>query len=243
MPVVNLLPFSYKAAPELEGEILLQRVAGRPLVFLFDEDHVSAQGIAASLRNALKLIDNGIVNFIGVEETPEGVRENAERLPTTAFKHKYESLEAYAASLREHFSGNDAATIDAESRKPDFRFGKILLFLRPKIKICSVDNIELCRIAQAEYCRLLQKFDPDTPEGRMAASRRFSAHRIHRQRDRMFAERLLKFYREADASGAIVLNAGGNHNERIVPLLPKDASIIRIRPPGYRGNQNGDCAK
>lgn len=233
MLMMDLSSYGYNVVLEFEGEVLFQRCASHPLIFLFDEDHESAQGIGASIRNALRLLDAGVVDFLGVEETPTGVRENAERLVTQVFHPKYDSLEAYSASLRKHFAGSDAAMIDAASAKPDFRFGKTLLFLRPAVKMRSVDDVELCRIAQAEHDRLLETYDSDTPEAILALRRAYGAHQVHRQRDRVFAERLLQFYQEEAAARAMILNAGGSHQQRIVQYIPDDVSIIRLRPPDY----------
>jgi hypothetical protein len=64
---LDLSEYGYDIRLNLEGRIVEQQNNHKHLVFLFDERHTYFEGIQQSLRNALNLIDNNIVEFVGLE--------------------------------------------------------------------------------------------------------------------------------------------------------------------------------
>ncbi len=202
-----------------------------PLVILLSENHVDEPAIWQNLRTGLRLIDAGVVDFVGVEGTPEGVP-----LEAGQFARRFGSLsfDGFTRELRAR-SEDDAGIIAAMrtcSRKllERMSFARTLLCLQPAVAIETVEDPLLHAESEAAYAKLDDECCAAPEETRTAAIQAFAQSELQRQRDRAFVANLLSKRQSFRKTRAAILNAGTNHQRRIVAILPPATSFIQVKP-------------
>jgi hypothetical protein len=177
MAMIDLARFGVERKVELEGEVITELAAGRDLALLFDENHDFTDGIQQSLRNACILISEGIVDLVGVEGYPAGVREQAE---AEAKKLGFGSVREFVDLVRSR--GNADSDI-IRSQTPvagRLLFGLTLVYLRPEAAIHSLEHPDAymrsrraleevkADVKQKARAKILELGKPSTAAGKAA---------------------------------------------------------------------------
>lgn len=266
MAHIDLNPFGFNSDIELEGEIVEISVArGAEPVFLLDENHSYLPGIRQSLRNAIKLIDAGIVDFIGVEgfsgDLKPIVRQEWQKLG-------FSSLE----EASQHFASwqvPEKAIINVGQS-----FARLITLLRLQVPVYGIEDAaayeqagqairawerDFPQRAAKTLRQLLKDLDclpggsgvvpesctasPAVLEDLLQQTTRetmeFIKTRVQAERPHYFVANLLQYRRQTGAQKASIINAGRMDQDAVSDLLRESGrlSFVRLRPRGFPTQQ------
>lgn len=253
--------YAFDLCVRLEGNVIEEYdMNPDELVVLFDENHRYVNGIRQSLRNAVKLIDAGVVDFIGVEGFTGNVGNQVDPFGR---RMGYPPM-GYARRRFENMRVSEAKLIETA-----YSFAGMLVLLRPDCVIYGVEDAASYKRSGEEIERwersfaenaariirqlleerklrppeTLQEFEAllDLPEfAEVVNSRlksetvRFIETRVRADRPRHFVENLIQGRKETGADRVAILNAGRMDQDMVCDILKeKQISFIRIRPSGF----------
>jgi hypothetical protein len=259
---IDLKRFGFDSLVKLEGKVVEELCISKyGLIFLFDENHHYIRGIQQSLRNAIKLIDLGMVDFVGVEGFMGSVRDTIEslerqrgRLSLEQFRQRLKNMRIPEASLIEN----------ADS------FAKMLVLLRPDIAIHGVED----PIAYESAGREIEKWESSIMESSRniffetleevgcsphsisedlelpfkstefvdkffsklkVEKDHFIKGKVQGERPRHFVDNLFRLREELESNRAAILNAGRMDQDRVCAIIREEqrSCFVRIRPSGF----------
>ena len=254
MADINLTDFGFDGVTvSLIGSVIDQHNGGGPLIFLNEEDHKDNAGIADSLRNSCKLVDDGIVDFIGVEGYPSGVVESL--LSVFGNQLTWQQVKASVA-------GKGDEEIIATLNGKTLLYATSMKLLRPDANVVSIEDATLYEaarkakagapfeiVAKGSIRMLTLAKERGIALGDMAAREalrsevfgqidaQIKAHleeTVERPRNAPFVANLFVKRQELHATGASLMNIGRMHFDDISQILKArgDCSFIRISPLG-----------
>lgn len=262
MARIDLTPFGFEAEIELEGAVVeVSARTGTELVFLLDENHSYLAGIHQSLRNAIKLIDAGIVDFVGVEGFSGDLKPIVEQ---EWRKLGFPTL----AEARRHFATwrvPEKAIINLGQS-----FARLIALLRAHIPVYGIEDPAayeqagkairswettfpqraaktLLQILKANGCLPGSSGEPGTScsvspavlESLVQQTTRetmdFIKVKVQAERPHYFVANLLHHRQETGAKRASIINAGRMDQDAVSDLLRSNDrfSFIRVRPRGF----------
>jgi hypothetical protein len=221
MTSLNDLGFPVNVPLEEDHEI----VPGTgPIFVLSREYHLSSPGIAKAVLNAARLIDKSVVALVAVEQFFAGdVREAV----TEKLKQEGNgSIEEYSASLLAEFGSDEEIARRIAQNPPVQSFARHLLCLRPNANVICVEDAVLYEEAN-KYSRAAAKQHSDEPdqakrEALQLEWRRTHSLQVDMQRDDEYVRRSDKVIKDRSMTGAILLNVGGMHINRIAERLRRE---------------------
>lgn len=262
MARIDLKPLGFDSEIELEGEVVEVHLRqGTDPVFLLDENHSYLAGIRQSLRNAVKLIDAGIVDFVGVEgfsgdlkpivqqewqklgfPTLEEARQHfvTWKVPEKAIINVGQSFARLITLLRLEvpvYGIEDATAYEQAGRairawETSFpRRAAKTLVQLLKAKGCEPDESGL----PPESCTASPAMIDDLVQQTTQETMDFIKTRVQAQRPHYFVTNLLKLRKETKARRASIINAGRMDQDAVSDLLRREGllSFVRLRPRGF----------
>jgi hypothetical protein len=179
---------------ELNGRELYRCQKQGPPILLFDEEHYNKEAISCSLRDAVALIDAGLVDLVCTEDDA--------RIPLKdGVSYEHNSQE-----LLDQFGGDEGVIREA-AKKERMVFGRTLRWLRGGADIETVDDQTLrsradgINIVMTKQLRSRGWSDDEIIQ-------KFRADPIHLARERAFIDNLLSIRGRLGKQRATLLNAG-----------------------------------
>lgn len=243
-------------APLAEGAE--HRVEGAPLVFLNEENHADEEAIRRSQRNVLRLIDDGIVDFVGVEASPTGVEDF---ILSLARLRGLKSVPEFVESL---VAGRAVDDVIGNQQQLWGRvmFAPTVAVLRPGTPVESVEDpvlYERARTAmksqkETRFNRIMemtfalmkeQGIGPKemtpaimldlrgTALARLEAQEKeYMEKEVEKPRNSAFVSNLIQKRQAKGATRVMFLNLGRQHMDDVARLLRErgDTSYIRLNP-------------
>lgn len=246
---IDLNRFGYELHIELEGSVIEELcLDGHKLAFIFDENHSYLRGIHQSLRNAIRLIDAGVVDFVGVEGFTGSLKEIVEPLWRSrgfqSLVHVRERLRRMGIAEQKLIQGGSS-------------FARVLVLMRPETAIYGIEDARAyeqvgreiekwkasmrsaastvfseaaeeagCTAAgnlgEYEAC-LEEAISPEIKRKLRSMERseadRFIAQRVLADRPRYFVENLIRYRQETGAGNASIINAGRMDQDVVCSIL------------------------
>lgn len=266
MARIDLKPLGFDSEIDLEGEVVEVHVRpGAESVFLLDENHSYLAGIRQSLRNALKLIDGGIVDFVGVEGFSGDLKPIVQQ---EWRKLGFPSLE----EARQHFATwkvPEKAIINVGQS-----FARLITLLRLEVPVYGIEDPAayeqagkairawessfpqraaktLVQLLKAKGCVPDESGPPpesctaspavieDLVQQTTRETMDFIKTRVQAERPRYFVDNLLKHREATGADKASIINAGRMDQDAVCNLLREEdlLSFVRLRPRGFPTQQ------
>ena len=233
MVMVNLNTDGRDVSIDIPGKVI-EKGGKPPLIVLLAENHEDNNVKSQNLRIACKLIDELVVDLVTVEERFDG-DANAQIEAEVKQLHKVPSLKTYSDGLLADL-GEDGVLSGIKTCGFRVSFAKYLLYLRPTIRIASVEDLELVAKADGESQVVAQEFkDEADPESRRKKQiAKFRGLQVHRDREEEFVKRLFAARVKFGSKLGIILNAGGFHHKHIAKRFDQEhQSYLLIYPEGY----------
>ena len=133
---IDLAPYGFDQKVSLEGKVIDTFKLNNGLIFLFDENHDYINGIKQSYRNAIHLLDTGIIDFVGVEGFDGNVANKLKKVWPSTVSFSFEMI-------RERIKNNEISgenLIDAH-----FGFAQSLALMRSDATIWGIEDADVYR--------------------------------------------------------------------------------------------------
>jgi len=244
MRVVELTEFGFREKKFLcEGNVVVKN-DGKKLLFLFAETHKRTSSIGPNVRNCVRLTDDGIVGFVGLEFNPADEIDPPKYARTDDLAADVEAImKADLEKVREPRFGTTVRrlvdppvevvenmelwtkTDEIESQIKERHIGRRQSELFRKLK---EENPEANNLVLDQQARRQAEADEDVIR---QFRDEFGDHTINKDRDNAMVAKLLERWAEVGNEKAAVLNAGRKHIERIKSMLPPDVRLISVVQP------------
>lgn len=244
MQEIDLSEFGFVGKKILfEGKIS-KKNSGNKLLFLFAETHKEPTSIGPNIRNCIRLIDEGIVSYIGLEFNPMDVDAPDKYTRTGELAADVDAI--IKSDLHDHGEPRFGTTIRRLSDQivevtEDMTIWKEAEEIEFTIKEKCIDDrrVELFNKWMSENpkskpasldtrARAQAETDPKVIEQFRV---KFGDHEINMARDKAMVEKLFQRWAAEDSTKAALLNAGRKHIQRIIQILPPECSFIYIDQP------------
>lgn len=185
--VYNLINLGIETPLNLEGDLrVLREEEGLPVVFLFDEEHLSTHCLNNNLYNANELITNANIGIIAVESHSGGQVWNS-------------NLNSYMEVDEEYDNGS--INISPVNIWPNFANGL-------KNNVNYIYGVEC-------YFMMQQINDEILESGNQHYGKDIIEHPFNVERSKHFIRTLFEFKIKFNRNGNLILNCGRDHNTDI----------------------------
>lgn len=256
---INLKTYGLQKDIHLEGRLVETfQLEQAQLIFLFDENHNYRAGIGQSLRNAIRLIDSAIVDFVAVE----GFKGNLK--PVVELEWKKAGFASLEQASKQLTGGRmrEKAIIEMGTS-----FARALALLRPKTPVYGIEDMNAyqragnqirkwersigeraartlgealrsrnClqdeRTEKIRSCLESREFIEELLRQSTTETIDFIKTHVQGERPHYFIENFFKYRNETGSRKASIMNAGRMEQDAVSEILRESrlASFLRLRP-------------
>ena len=245
---IDLAPYGFDQKVSLEGKVIDTFKLNNGLIFLFDENHDYINGIKQSYRNAIHLLDTGIIDFVGVEGFDGNVANKLKKVWPSTVSFSFEMI-------RERIKNNEISgenLIDAH-----FGFAQSLALMRSDATIWGIEDADVYRETGKELKAMRknmsnevfdgffkklsekagnlrgrkdnpedlfkkfinQEFIDEFQEEMMSKTGQSVKGSIQRDRPSIFVKNLFDFWKSRKLKNAVLINAGRKDQDVVSEIL------------------------
>lgn len=244
MPELDLTDFGFAGKKYVfEGDVVEVKTDGERLLFLFAEKHKQLASIGPNIRNCIRLTDDGVVGYVGLEYNPEDhqlakysrtgnlnadveaiIQSDMDAVGEPRFGTSVRRLTNVPVEVVEDMDiWKVAEQIEYEIKERVISAKQVELFAKLK-----AENPQKKAITLDQQARNEAEADPEISKQFRAE---FGEDPINRKRDEAMISTLLSRWTDAGIEKAAVLNAGKKHIDRIKHMLPPYVRYIYVCQP------------